>query len=199
MKKNFTFALVLLSVMACAKVSAQSVVEMRINQNPLFEIFTDQVNTALPAEGGQLLLGANLVVKGGSGEYTYRWYDDTGSTLGETETITVYDEGKYHLDISDTCDCMQTVTFDVTTAGVSDPSFAQFYVSPNPTTGHVEFSATPAVQLTAISTSGMLCALVDNGGEAFVSADLSQLAPGTYIITLTGVDNKVYVARIIKK
>lgn len=179
---------------------SQTVIEMPIAQNPLFEVFTDNVNTTLPGEGATLSLGADLIVKGGSGEYTYRWYTPDGAELGNESEITVNAEGIYMLDISDSCDCMQTVAFDITTAGVNDALMGSFTVSPNPTTdGYVEFSGVSPVQLTVVSLSGALCAYIDNGGEPFTSADLSMLAPGNYILTVTDSDGKVYTSRIIKK
>lgn len=173
---------------------------MTVKQNPLFEVSTNHVNTALTDDMGSVAIGGDIVVKGGSGTYSYRWYTPSGVELGTDRTLTVTERGSYKLDISDTCDCTQTITFDVTeTGGVGNLTMPVLRVTPNPTTGYIEFNGCDAVQLTAVSMTGQLVALIDGDGTAFTSADLGHLSAGTYLVVVTDTAGKVYTAKIIKK
>ena len=71
-----------LSVAVALGCAAQAIVRMPVEQNPLFEVSTSKVEIAMPEEGGGVLLGGNVVVTGGSGVYTYRWYTPQVKKLG---------------------------------------------------------------------------------------------------------------------
>lgn len=198
MKKIITAATALL--LACSAGNAQSLVEMTVRQNPLFEVSTNYVNTALTDEMGSVTIGGDIVVKGGSGTYSYIWYSPSGASLGTDRTLTVTERGLYRLEISDTCDCTQSITFDVNeTGGVDAVSLPVLNVSPNPTSGYIEFNGCDAIQLTAVSMAGQLVALIDGEGAPFRSADLGNLSAGTYLLVVTDTAGKVYTAKIIKK
>lgn len=178
---------------------SQSVVEIRLPQNPLFEVSTNSVNAAIPDGTGSLTLGGDIVVKGGSGTYAYRWYTPAGAELGTAAELTVTDGGKYLLDITDTCDCLQTVEFNITSASVDDAFVADVAVTPNPTDGYIEFIGFEAVQLSATSLGGQLAALINASAGTFSSADLSHLAAGAYIVVLTDARGRVFTTKLIKK
>lgn len=187
-------------VCPCAvSLNAQTIVEMSVNQNPLFEVSTNSVNAVYPEEGGSMTLGADLVIAGGSGNYTYRWYDAAGNELGDGPTLTVDGEGKYLLDVSDECDCLQTVEFNVETASVKSVEGNIFRITPNPTEGYVEFGGIGAMQVCLTSMTGQLVAVLNYDGQPMTSADLSFLTKGTYILTLTDVNGKTQVCKLIKK
>lgn len=193
MKRLFLALSFLITFGLCA--FSQAWVDINVHQNPLFEVSTNSVNAALP-EGAELKVGGDIVVKGGSGTYSYRWYAQGGGDLGTEPTLIITEPGKYFLDISDTCDCLQTVEFNVTLTSVSDVVADTVSITPNPTDGYIEFPGFEAVQLTATSLTGRLAALLN--GAAFSSADLSHLAPGAYIIILTDKEGKTLSAKIIK-
>lgn len=185
--------------LACGStIHSQTVVDINLHQNPLFEVSTNSVNTAV-GEGSQIVIGGDIVVKGGSGSYSYLWYTPDGFQLGTDPTITINEPGKYLLDITDSCDCLQTVEFNVGVASVDNIMADNVFISPNPTDGYIEFNGFEARQLTATSMAGELAYLIDENGAPFSSADLTRLAPGTYIIVLTDRQGNVFSTKLIKK
>lgn len=181
-------------------VFSQSVVEMNLaeRQNPVFEVSTNEVALVLPGEAG-VTIGADLVITGGSGEYSYRWYNSKGDELGDNETLEISEPGDYLVDISDTCDCVQTVSFNVSPAGIEDVVVENQRITPNPTTGVINFNGIDAVQLTGVDLSGRLVLLVDLNGDVFHQADLGNLNEGLYFITITTSNKKTFTEKIIKK
>lgn len=196
MKKLFTFSLVLFAAVAFCR--AQSVVNIDLQQNPVFEVSTNDVHLAVESTENGITLGGDLVVKGGSGSYDYRWYN-AGGELGTTPTITITIPGEYMLDIKDKCDCQQTVRFFVSTAGVDLITVDTPSITPNPTSGYIEIKGFEAVQLAVVGMSGRLEVVIQSDGTALRSADLSSLAPGHYILTLTDAKGHTTVTRLIKK
>ncbi len=197
MKKILTAAAF---VIACAcGCAAQTIVNMPVAQNPLFEVSTNSVTVSIPDNGGATL-GGDLAITGGSGSYTYRWYNNSGATLGSSSTLEVSGPGTYLLDIDDTCDCRQTVTFNVATAGLDDVALDSFSISPNPTDGLVEIRGFEAMQICAVSLSGKMVALiVSEDGAPIADADFSSLASGTYILCLTDRAGNNVSTKLIKK
>lgn len=178
--------------------SAQSVVRMPVSQNPLFEVSTNEVNVS-SGDGSDITLGGNLVIKGGSGSYTYRWYTADNRELGTESTLTVNNPGIYNLDISDSCDCVQTVRFNVSNAGVGDIAYGSLRLSPNPTQGPVTVEGFDAVQIAVVGISGRMEYLIDRSGDIIRDFDLSSLPAGQYIVTVSDTEGRVETARIIRK
>lgn len=178
--------------------SAQSVVRIPVEQNPLFEVSTNYVNVSAGDESG-VTLGGDLVIKGGSGSYSYRWYSAAGSDLGYEPTLKVSTPGVYNLDVTDTCDCVQTVEFNVTNAGVDDIAYGTLRLSPNPTEGPVVVDGFEAVQIAVVGMSGRMECVIDRGGYLIREFDLSHLPAGQYIVTLSDSEGHTAVARLVKK
>ncbi|MDE6078163.1 MAG: T9SS type A sorting domain-containing protein [Muribaculaceae bacterium] len=180
--------------------SSQSIVSIPVNQNPLFEVFTNNLEMAYPDDMTDLILGADIVIKGGSGTYEYLWLDSDGNQLGTDPTLTVSGEGKYILTVSDTCDCEQTVTFNITSAAVDEVSAAGIGIFPNPTTGYVRIEGFQPFQIVAMDMSGHIAALINSeDGQSIQEADFSSLPSGIYLLTLSDGHGKKTVCRIIKK
>ena len=133
---------------------AQSVVKIPVAQNPLFEVSANNVAVSVPDGGAGATLGGDLVISGGSGHYTYRWYDGSDVTLGTESTLSILSPGIYYLDIEDTCECLQTIEFNVTTASIDDPGIAMTAITPNPTDGPVEISGFDAIQISSVTRAG---------------------------------------------
>ena len=191
------FSAVIIAVTAVCACNAQSVVNMNIRQNPLFEVSTNNVNVV--SDGTGITLGGDLVIKGGSGNYTYHWYSASDNNLGSDENITVYAPGVYSLDVKDACDCLQTVIFNVSMAGVSEVTLEGAAITPNPTDGPVEISGFYATQIVIVNMAGAIEALIDCEGSVIRNADLSFLSKGYYIVTLTDRAGKTFVTKLIKK
>lgn len=187
-------------IAAAGVCGAQAVVKMSLQQNPLFEVSTNAVNIAAGDSSVGLTLGGDVVVRGGSGNYSYRWYTATEPSLGIESTITVYKPGIYLLDITDTCDCLQTVEFNITFAGVAIVDGRQTPVlSPNPTFGPVNIAGFNAVQVAVVGMSGRVECVVDRNGLPIDNFDIGMLPAGQYIVTLSDSEGHVSVARLIKK
>ena len=181
--------------------SAQSVVKIPVAQNPLFEVSTNNVAVSIPDGDSGATLGGDLVVTGGSGHYTYRWYDASNANLGSDATLSILTPGIYYLDINDTCDCLQTIEFNVTTASLDAVSMSQaITITPNPTSGPIEIDGIDAVQIAIVSMAGRMEALiVSHDGTPIHSADLGSLAHGQYIVTLTDAQGTTSVCKLLKK
>ncbi len=157
-----------------SSVKGQTIISMAFEQNPLFTVSTNDVSATY--DGTPLVLGADIVIAGGSGNYTYHWY--TSSTeLGTEPTLIVNEGGEYMLDISDECDCLQTVIFHI--AGPSDVQ---------------QIAAEDVRQVVVFGESGVLMK-VFNGP----TADLSSLPSGVYIINKVSVDGRISTSKVYNK
>lgn len=196
MKKLITFALALAaSWFACV---GQSIVSMPVVQNPLFQVSTNEVHATFPDDLSSLTLGANLVITGGSGTYSYRWYDNAGNELGHESTLEVSAPGSYLLDVTDTCDCLQTVSFNLSLSGVDEIHASEVSIRYDSLCGRIDIAGFDPVQLCAMDMTGRLAAVIDHGGMVFHTADLSSLPGGVYIITLTDSRGSVTSMKLIK-
>lgn len=194
--KKFITATLILAAAACGCV-AQTVVKIEVTQNPLFEVSTNNVAVTVPATGATI--GGDLVIKGGSGTYAFRWYTAAGTLLGTDSTLSVDAQGIYYLDIKDTCDCLQTVEFNVATTGIDEITLGSPAITPNPTDGPVAINGFDAVQITVVSMAGKLEAVVDNDGRTITNADLGMLPAGQHIVTLCDAMGRTCVTKLIKK
>ena len=179
--------------------SAQSIVEIPFEQNPLFEVITENVNITYPEDGDNIELGADLIIKGGSGTYSYRWYTPAGVELGTQQLLTVDNTGQYLLDISDTCDCLITVEFNVTQAGVEAFTNDAFAVFPNPAKDYIEIIGLDVRQMTVTGLDGRVAAIYGDDYPFGGKIDIASLVPGTYVLTITDVTGKIYSTKLIKK
>lgn len=181
-------------------INAQTIVKMPVTQNPLFEVFTENLTAIFPEEGGEMELGADLVIKGGSGTYSYLWTDASGEILSHEGTLTVTTPGRYLLTVSDTCDCETTVAYDVTTTSVESVVKDETAIFPNPTDGFVEIKGNDIIRVVAVDMSGRMAALYQAlPGQSLHEADFSKLTPGVYLLTLTDARNQSYAHRLIRK
>ena len=83
MKRILTAWALAAVVSVCA---AQTIVRMPVKQNPIFAVSTNKVELTMPTDGGGVILGGNVVIEGGSGNYSYRWYSPDGKELGNEPT-----------------------------------------------------------------------------------------------------------------
>lgn len=179
---------------------AQTIVNIPVSQNPVFEVFTDNVDVMVDDSCEEVVLGGNLVIKGGSGTYEFLWCDSTGDTLGQEQTLSVTKPGLYTLYVSDTCQCELSVNFNVESSSVEAVFQSDFSVTPNPTDGVVEISGFDATQITAVDMAGHMKSFICSHDETAIrEADFSILSPGMYILTLSNSHGNRKAVRIIKK
>ncbi|MCM1110784.1 MAG: T9SS type A sorting domain-containing protein [Clostridium sp.] len=195
---NIKLLTTILSAVAALGCSAQTLVTIPVGQNPPFEVSTNHV--AVAGAEGSVILGGDLVVAGGSGQYTYRWYDADNRDLSVSPTLTVSKPGCYNLDITDACDCLQTVVFDVSTSTALDLTGAdQILLTPNPTDGPVSVRGFEPVQIAAVNMAGQMVFLLDSDSGLLTDIDFSPLQPGQYVVTLTDRNRRTVVTRLVKK
>lgn len=194
MKKKLLSLLLL--VMGAMGVNAQSVVNLNLKQNPIFGVSTNEVSAVI--EGTGINIGADVVITGGSGHYTYRWYNANGD-LDTRATLFVNKAGDYYLDVKDECDCKQTVVFHITgTAGVDNVLVKSLKVFPNPTEGPVNIESPKAIsQVLVFSANGTLLRVFNE--DAVSQIDLSSLNAGHYVLQLVTNDGKLLTSKVIKK
>lgn len=158
--KYFNILIFALLLIGTQYVSAQSIVNIKVTQNPLFTVSTNDVTLSI--EDSPITLGGDVVVTGGSGSYAYRWYTDA-EELGTESTLEVDQPGEYYLDITDTCDCKQTVVFHISnTNGIDAVNIAD------------------VVQVAVFTVDGKLVQVAKGAYP-----DLSSLPSGSYIVQRT--------------
>jgi len=83
-------------------------------------------------KGDSAILGNELVIKGGTPEYTYRWISDENLEF-HTQVITIYAAGQYILTVTDAGKCSDSDTVNVIPTLLNDPAMdAACLVYPNP-------------------------------------------------------------------
>lgn len=192
MKKTFTSLLTVLAAIATSA-QAQTVINLGLEQNPLFEVSTNNVTAALPSDGTTLTLGADLTVKGGSGTYAYSWTDTKGSHLGNEASLTVSEPGIYLLTISDACQCSQEVTFNVLTAGIEQISPDDATITVNGS--DIRLTGIEARQASLFTASGIMAALITPDTPA-CSFSFSHIPAGIYLLQITTVSDIVITRKI---
>lgn len=166
---------------------------MPVEQNPLFAVSTDYVEATMTDNG--IILGANVVIEGGSGSYIYLWTDENSTELGTESTLNVTDSGIYYLKISDTCDCQLTVEFNIKPAGIDsiESDAIKCYVENK--TLYVENSS-QVKQLTLVSIDGIMSAVYNYPNPQI---DVNTLNTGVYIANMLTVNDDMITSKIVIK
>lgn len=194
------YFLLLATVIGMVSVTqAQTIINMPFEQNPEFTTSAESVFTSISETG--MTLGADLVIAGGSGTYTYEWSQE-GNVLGNESTLYITQPGVYVLRIEDTCDCEKYVTFNVTSASLNNVKSGDFVVYPNPCRGQLyvrQAADNQLMQLSVVSSTGQMVRLfaepvVENG---VVALDLSTLPVGEYILNCVSQDKKVDNIKVV--
>ncbi len=176
--------------------SAQTIIQIQNPQNPLFEVSADEVTLAFTEPG--MTLGADLVIAGGSGQYSYLWTDAQGQQLGQEPTLYIETAGEYQLTLEDTCQCQLTVDFHIGTGGISSACLDNLRVYPNPTTGPINIIG--GYQVTQVSVFNLSGSMVDfNNSYGIGHIDLSGHPSGTYLLHIVTADGDVATRKIILK
>ena len=98
----------LTSVMATL-VSSQTIIDISFTQYPPLKAVAQTVSVEVPSGG--ITIGSDVSVEGGDGQYSYRWTDGAGETLGTDKTLTVTQVGDYYLVVKDGQQCQVSVHF----------------------------------------------------------------------------------------
>lgn len=173
-------------------VRSQAVINMPFTQNPALTVSTQSAFLAFQEPGMEL--GADLVITGGSGTYRYRWTSN-GAELGTEPTLYVTAMGVYSLEIFDTCDCEQTVTFHVNDgSGIESLEASACKVYPNPAADYLiveSGTGKEMKQVSLVAANGQLVKVFADVWGSKTMLSLDGIAPGQYLLNCVYDDEKV--------
>lgn len=125
---------------------AQTVLKIPFNQPTVFSVTPSSIFTLLP-ETGNIRLGLDAKISGGSGKYTYQWTSGE-QTLGTESTLTVDKAGIYLLLVKDEKGCQSSILYTVTgSAALTDAKKQNLKVWPNPSKGPVSIQTKTMTEL----------------------------------------------------
>ena len=180
--------LFLLGAGMCVSADAQSMIRIPFTQYPPLLVSTESVSVTIP-EGG-LELGADLVIEGGDGIYTYNWTLDN-ENVGTGSTLFVSKKGNYYLEITDGKGCKRSVKFWVADpTGIKAEQASLLSVYPALTEGEVTIKSSldePLEQVSVVSMDGKLVRVynafsLEKTGEGVVRINLAGLSAGRYLL-----------------
>ena len=150
--------------------------------------------SATDETAGELGVGT-ATATGGSGDYTFEWYDADGNAVDPSALAA----GDYFVKATDSNGCNGTVIVSIIFNGVDDIDPLAFGLFPNPTTGAITLQVSSLMQdvnMLVLDATGRVVftqdALVLQGATTF---DLSNLSTGTYTVMIQN-DNGTSVRRL---
>lgn len=151
----------------------------------------------------------SVTVAGGTGPYTYVWYDANGNVVGTTATIEGVTAGDYMVVVTDANGCTFSsgiLTLDLTSGTVENQlnSDGIVEVMPNPTaSGAVTLSLQlPEYSQVRVEMYGMNGALIGNAQEGQFQEgqfllNMASFAPGQYLVKVI-TDEGVYTKKVLR-
>jgi hypothetical protein len=187
-KKKLCF-LFLIVIFCITNVKAQTIIKIAFFQPQPFQV-SPLVDTLSLAGNTSVILGSNLLLSGGSGQYTYSWMQNN-VVLHTLPTFEVSQQGTYQLLVKDGAGCSALIQFVVMlNAGLSDELSDSFEIYPIPARGHVFINSTHIDQLKSIriyQTDGkqmLYLAEKEPISSGKLKINVEQLPAGTYLMTL---------------
>lgn len=151
----------------------------------------------------------NITVTGGTGPYTYVWYDANGNEVGTSQNIEDLPAGDYMVVVTDANGCTYssgTLTLDLTSGTVEQLLNADGVIdlAPNPTsTGAVTLSMhLPEFTPVRVELYGMNGMQVGNAQEAQfqegqMTLNMASFAPGQYLVKII-TNEGVYTKKVLR-
>ena len=152
--------------------SSQTIIDINFTQYPPLKAVAQTVSVEIPVGG--ITIGSDVSVEGGDGQYTYRWTNAAGQTLGTDRTLTVTQVGDYYLVVTDGHQCQVSVHF-IANAGEG---------------------------ISTIQTDGLCQIRIFNAKGQLVKTTTSisdyaeGLAPGTYVLCCIYTDGHAVVRKV---
>ncbi len=146
---------------------AQKVIKLSVNQAPKFGFSVSKHDTTI-VKGRSVVLGTDLVVFGGSGEYQYNW--SPAATLDDSTIVnplaTPTDTTTYLLTVTDNYGCSFSVNYTVNARNplvssdlITTQQTLQAVLFPNPNDGKFK------LQITGTPANKIELAVFDNTGK----------------------------------
>lgn len=150
--------------------------------------------SATDETAGELGVGT-ATATGGSGDYTFEWYDADGNAV-DPSALTA---GDYFVKATDANGCNGTVLVSIIFNGIDNIDPLAFGLFPNPTTGAITLQVSSLIQdvnMQVFDATGRVVftqdALVLQGATTF---DFSNLSTGTYTVMIQN-DNGTSIRRL---
>jgi hypothetical protein len=169
-------------------------------------VIPDTISISLQATAENEMQSNGMIeamVSGGTGPYTYQWFDVLGNTIGTEEIVTGIPAGLYCLSIVDANGCTAN---DCTTVQNITQTFdaelnSAISIAPNPTSGllNVTFNLQEQQRASMIlmDINGKLVSeSAKKAEEDIVSLNTSQLPEGVYLIRII-VENRTLVKKVM--
>lgn len=188
MKLNYLSGLLIL-LMAGPTYSQDLVINVSLKQPKMLVIDAGEDISVEDPENA--IIGEDIIVSGGTSEYSYSWADDSGNTYN-SKTVSVSSFGSYYLTVTDANNCSAKDTLQVLNNVFTDPEIAgtSAILFPNPSTGTIIIPLegyTEELLIRILSVSGSLVFKQDiNVFQAglYHEFELGNLAKGLYHIIL---------------
>ncbi len=190
---KFLSSMMVMAIAIAPRLCAQTIINLDFKQNPIFEVSTNNVDTALPDDGTPLTLGADLTVAGGSGVYTYSWTNAQGTQLGQESALTIDAPGSYILTVSDQCNCSQEVRFNVESAGIDAATISGISLTVHGSDIIIE--GTEAIQASLFTPAGTMTAL-HTPAMPTNTVSFSNTASGVYLLQVVTVDGTIITQKV---
>ena len=137
----------------------------------------------VPASEGMADGQATVFVTGASGDVQVAWYDAFGLILGTEPFIEYLLSGVYSVVVTDELGCTVEVAADATT-GLTFPEMSMWRMHPNPATNVLALRDVPqGATWSLLTLDGRV--LIQGGGEASTTIDVSGLASGMYVVRVS--------------
>ena len=179
-----------------AILQAQTIINIPFQQYPRLKVAANTVTINL--DGGTDLLGSDLIVEGGDGQYVFLWTDADGHELGHERTLRVQHTGDYYLRVSDGQQCQVTAKFTVTGTNGID-ALTQRGLSVTMDAGQLILAyPTPPQEVRIVNAAGQLVQKASQLPEGSFTEDLSPLPTGVYMVCIAFSDGQAVVVKLDK-
>jgi len=176
----------------------------------LFETAKFEVETsALPT--GEIVEDGNIL-KAPEGAYRYQWYRNDDIIVGATlQKLTVNQMGEFTVELTNEAGCVgRLYAVTMTISGILNPSILiseELKIYPNPASSEVKIQASGDLgfaenSMRIYNTDGKEVSSsveVVHQSPSEVTLAISRLSAGTYMITIEGPDNRLFVGKLQKR
>ena len=139
----------------------------------------------------------NFSVVGGTPPYTYDW-TGTGGFTATTQDVSGLSEGVYHVTVTDGNGCTYTMSDITITSHVSiDENGILYSIFPNPATDELTLVLPQGETVTLAVYDGIGKLVFAQSVNQTMTADISALAKGVYIYSLTDATGKQAIGKLV--
>ena len=184
--KHKLFFLFLIANSFAITVWGQTVIKIPYAQYEIFEV--EPRESTLPFDNGEtLVIGNDIEIHGGSGQYDFTWTKD-GNVIGQEPTLDVNEPGDYLLSVNDGQSCEVISVFHIGTSNsIPHVAEAKVHVYPNPVTDEFYLSYSPDIKPKAIEIYSMDGKLQEISniqviGVNTYKVDVSKYSMGYYLV-----------------